>query len=634
MLSLETLDLREGLAASKKAYPLTTKYMKTSQQQQQSTEKPSKGSSAGLKKTTTSGKGTTKNDKVKALLHNYEAIFDQKSPKYKDLSRLGLDVKDTSKTYLIDELPKKASLPNNLALNLNTIYHATGSTSHRAPINSPPEHHLSGLEPKKVATDVTRKKNPLETEYQILNSPLTSPPAFNNSNAIPSGQRGYSFNNLFIDLATISHDPLKNISKISINNINNINTINNSRSTVEDRLGTSQDGGNNGQAELIAALNMRNEEVQQLTREKAELKGILQALVYEINDLKRAKAVTKGKEDTLDGLKQSIVNILGTSEYDREDLLKESVSSGSKNSRHPPLKLTQNQPQKKKRSGSNVGISEISIKNSGFHTHKTVLTDSSDDLIGRGGQDHKDSLLEALTKKGQKLKNKGSYFAFNSQEELVKGSKTASQQSSTHLNTHNSSYQRTTGDDHYHQNTGKKVKESPYYEILKEPIKKKNGILGTKRSTGNINGGHEGIKKESTRSLRSKDGSSKGDLYIETSGRMLEIDDEYDRNMMMRQVPKTTTNADLEMLRRKFSTDTENIVVDLFGKKQSLEACGFHKMTKKEENLKESLDIGRALGGLKDRVSRLLGRFQEDRELLKDMQGKMVKLGSAAAGKK
>jgi len=130
-------------------------------------------------------------------------------------------------------------------------------------------------------------------------------------------------------------------------------------------------------------------------------------------------------------------------------------------------------------------------------------------------------------------------------------------------------------------------------------------------------------------------------LYIETSGR-LEIDDEYDRNLM-RNVPKTTTNADLEMLRRKFSHDhkfsPEN-VLDFFGKKQSIAGLEAYsgkkssgKLIRKEED-KEGLDIGRALGGLKDRVSRLLGRVQEDRELLKNMHGKMGKLAGSAGVKK
>jgi len=155
---------------------------------------------------------------------------------------------------------------------------------------------------------------------------------------------------------------------------------------------------------------------------------------------------------------------------------------------------------------------------------------------------------------------------------------------------------------------------------LKAPNKKStlksSGInTGIKKSYGT----NEAFKKEENKRA-TKGTFNKADLFIETPER-LEIDTDLG-NELIRVPPKTTSNADLEMLRRKFSHDpnaTETIF-ELFRKKQlqgGIDArnyYGNHTQKSDMEESREGIDIGKALNGLKDRIAGMLGRYKDDRE--------------------
>lgn len=156
---------------------------------------------------------------------------------------------------------------------------------------------------------------------------------------------------------------------------------------------------------------------------------------------------------------------------------------------------------------------------------------------------------------------------------------------------------------------GKKAQESPYYDSLRAAKKssKDNGsTLGAKKPTS---AGWGSASHPNPRGKKSEfDGSSKPELYIDTPGGLDTV------SSLTRTQPNTTTNAELEQLRRKFSHDPKlvsEIISEMFEKKSSRDIA--------EESRGQfgRVDIGNALNELKGRISGLLERYKSDRNTKK-----------------
>jgi len=163
-----------------------------------------------------------------------------------------------------------------------------------------------------------------------------------------------------------------------------------------------------------------------------------------------------------------------------------------------------------------------------------------------------------------------------------------------------------------------KVMESPYYEALKTISKKDES---SKPGTGNKKG--SSISKKTSPDARKASGLASHKEKDSLLGTPRKIQVESTRIAKQpRTQHNTMSGGELDILKRKFSHDprvvSEN-AGDIFAKKHSgVEAGSTLAYTTEKESSGENLDIGKALGGLKDRIANLLFRHKDDQKKLKE----------------
>jgi len=593
-LTIETSDHKDALNVEKKIYPQTTKAQHTPSISS-NFDKFKKPSNINEK----ADGSKAKESQIKEMLSSYENVFGKKGGEGKDSSKLEANSKYSNKTKIMEEPPKKASMPNTLSLTLNNIYTNTGSSSHRAPLNSPPSDRTNINNAQALYASLNRKnsqKSDVDLEQQAANLVM-------NSQHLPQ----HNLNNLLVDLASISSEHMKGgVSKININSINNINTINNNIATG-DRLPSPKESNNSSSQynDLLRLLNEKNKEIQRLSHDKVELKSTLDVLSSEISNLKKMKILVKEKEKAIENLQHSLTDAIKESEDLKRDMLNGSQDgTGSQHLLHHHFGV---------RKGNNPSIGDIEGIKALIHQLKGI-TDSSGE-VGNDSLEQKTHLLETITKENHHSKLKKSdlsYNSFNLESRIERGS----QSKEVVPDIYNRNFSETL-DAPY----GKKANESPYYDALKTTKKNLKANTGAKK--GSI-GSKKLISESQTikPSTANTGNSKKGDSLLGTP-RKPQIHTEIAEKQYKIQ-PHTTTGTDINLFKRKFSHDPKLIsdtLTDNLNKKklQADKKATGHRMPSQDHHRShtETLDIGKALSGIKDRIGMMLSKHRDDQKKLK-----------------
>jgi len=540
------------------------------------------------------------------MLSSYENVFGKKGGETKENSKVDANSKYSNKTKIMDEPPKKASMPNTLSFTLNNIYTNTGSSSHRAPLNSPPSDRTNLNNAQAIYSSLNRKnsqKSDVELEQQAANLVM-------NSQHLP--QQQHNLNNLLVDLASISSEHMKGgVSKININSINNINTINNNIATG-DRLPSPKESNNSSSQynDLLRLLNEKNKEIQRLSQDKVELRSTLDVLTSEITNLKKMKVLVKEKEKTIENLQHSLTDAIRESEDLKKDVLNGS-QDGTPHIQQHHFAI---------RKGNNPSIGDIEGIKALINQLKGI-TDSSGE-INNDSLEQKTHLLETITKENQHSKLKKSDLSYNSFN-LESRNERGSQSKEVVPDIYNRNFSET-----LEVPFGKKANESPYYDALKTTKKNLKANIGS----GAAKKGSTGSKKlvSESQTIKPSTAPKKGDSLIGTPRKPQIHTELIDRQYKIQ--PSTTTGADIDLFKRKFSHDPK-LISDAFSadtlNKKRLQAdkkpAGHRMPSQDHSSSKESLDIGKALSSIKDRIGMLLSKHRDDHKKLKNTHDVYIK---------
>ena len=536
---------------------------------------------------------------------SYEAFLNkrgsQQQTKETLKTELGLQRGD-SKPRITDETAKKGGASNNLTL--NTVYTSVGSNSHRAQISSPVagEHGNPANRPYMYVP--LHRRNSQKSESDFLQQYQLQ------SNTINS-TKNYVATNFTIDQSMTSQDQIKNVSKLNMNSITNaFNT--------EKTISSPKEGP--GYNDLIKMMN-KDGGSSSATQDK-KIKATIGMLTEEINSFKRMKSQLREKERLIETLQYSICEAVKDSDNLRKELQKSNLMP------YDITPSTSESPAEHKRTKKNLSIGDMETVKT-LVSQLKALTECSEEI----GESSNGNTRAGNTTKPKSKRPESSYSSGGFDHILERNA--AVDLSGGNSNNNVNIYQRHysgTFEDTY----GQKAMESPYYEALKT-ISRKEEIHAHAHSHGHGYGhsktpaavGKKGsgssISKKTSPDVR-KTGNS-GMAFQKDKDSLLgtprKIQVESTRIAKQpRTQHNTMTGGELDILKRKFSHDPRVIsecAGDIFAKKNSgAEAGSTLAYTTEKESLGENMDIGKALGMLKDRIANLLFRHKDDQNKLKE----------------
>jgi hypothetical protein len=525
----------------------------------------------------------------------------QSSPKNSDSGKPDL------RNFKQKPLDDKNKKPSNLTLTLQNATLAKGMSSPVAPNSAKGQtfdptirkgSHANILDSKNITHDKINASGPAHSITPQPQSQAQSQlhgyhPEVKSSTPTPTP---YSLNNFLVDLGSLSSDPNMKISKININNINNINTINNNNNESANKGSTPKDS-TTQYKELLKILNDKNSEINRLTQDKMELKAALDSLTGEVRSLGKMKVAMKEKDKLIEKMNSTL------SETVREtNEIKRSIQRDSK---------------------ENYGSSPVPPETEGIKNLmeqlKHLPDPESDDMLVAD----KKALLELVSKnQPQSTTNAkrpvSSYMLSNLEYRTERNSNPVNAVSTSQLFQRNFS---TTIEDHIN----KKLTESPYYENIKNSLKKNpTKITFGAKKTGsavkkNISSSNKQIKPPVAANANTSQRSSETPRQLHSglniSTKPIEKAD--------RVMPQTTTaHLDYDAAKRKFSHEPklqhDTFMASFFNKKHStnVQTDEVKELSlKKEED--QPTDINKALVHLKDRVKNLLSKHKNNHDKLK-----------------
>lgn len=572
----DNLEPREG---GEKPMPQTTKTIRSSflgSGNEKTRQMPTSGEKIMSTK--------AKDSQSKILLPNYESFLARKTSQTKDSTNkeINSNLKDT-RFKILEEPPKKQSIPNNLSLALSNGFITSGSNSHRAPLNSPHSdyHKLNAKTP--AVAQLNRKnsqRSDTETEQQANRTATAT-----QKGGIP---QNHPLNTILADFGSVS--PKYNnrgVSRINIGNVSN-------SAFIDEKLQSpKEDAIKSPTSDLMKLLSDKNKEIHRLANDKMELKSTLESLNGEILSLKNMKSLLREKEKMIEDLQSTLYEAVKESdelknEFERENILPSGnglgLGSGTRDS----------QVQGGHISGDKMeGIKSLIAQ-------LKALTDGGPGEAPSTTLELKNSILENLNKKKLSKQNKreNSYDSFYLEKKGDKTPPVDSYIASGHPRNYSIAFEekRTGGD-------------SPYFEAQKDNHRRSEKALT-----------NEMIDLRKVRSdSRSKIlGTSnviikKGDSFLGTP-RKIQVNPGQVENPPKVQ-PHTTTAVGNETLARKLSQDQK---FSSFGKKQISAEPGSTFAYTTDKDSGEGFDIGKGLSDLKNRIARMLNKHQGDHVKLKE----------------
>jgi len=576
----DTLEAKETYTIDNKIFPQTTK--------------ASKSSYVGLsvdkaKKTNervASPKG--KDVQLKSSILSYDTFLNKKGGQTKDSlkTELGLHRGD-SKSKIADDTGRKGGVSSSLTL--NTAYTSVGSNSHRAQISSPVsgEHTNNPNRPYMYVPLHRRNSQKSDSEflqqYQLQNTVSSTKNMHSN----------YMGTNFTIDQSMTSQDQIRNVSKLNINSIANAFP---SATNTEKTLSSPKEGPNHYN-DLIKYASDRNKD-SSATQDK-KIKATINMLTDEINDFKKMKNLLREKEKLIESLQYSICEAVKDSDNLRKELQKSNLMP------YDITPSTSESPAEHKRTKKNLSIGDMETVKT-LVSQLKALTECSEETYETKENKVSASQIKAPTKS---KRPESSYSTGGFENILDKNSDL----SGSNVNIYQRHYSGTFEDTY-----GQKVMESPYYEALKTISKKDEA---SKPGTGNKKS--SSISKKTSPDARKASGLASHKEKDSLLGTPRKIQVESTRIAKQpRTQHNTMSGGELDILKRKFSHDPRVVsegAGDLFAKKHSgVEAGSTLAYTTEKESSGENLDIGKALGGLKDRIANLLFRHKDDQKKLKE----------------
>ena len=585
----ENFDLVEESNVDSRIHPQTTKTLKNSYLSL-SPDK-TKQISAAYDKT---GSIKTRDSQAKVASPSYESMLSKKIQQAKGNNKLDT-TKETGKTKMMEEPPKKSSMPSNLTLTLNNTYTNAGSNSHRAPLNSPTveQQRMNGKLPSYIQFN---RKNSQKVETEIDQQQAN--PIVSNKHSQAQHQPLSAF---LSDLTSLSPKHMQGVARI---NIGNINTISNNNTNQVEKVPSPKDSNNQSQSnDLVKLLNNKNKEIHKLKNDKSELKSTLESLNGEINSLKMMKSLLSEKEKVIENLQNSLFEAVRESDDLKREFQNENIIPQDKNFTGVQ---GQNTGKKPNNSASISDMESIKILISQLKS----LNEGTDEPSPTVLADFRNTVMDTAGRKSQQPKQKKAENAHESFNNDKRGDRSSDPHSSQ--------------PDLYQRNFSSTLEdliarkmESPYYEAMKNNTKK-NG----KSSADSKKDSADSRKVANDNQSSKPSGSStlkKGDSLLGTPRKVQLSVDKLERQFKIQ--PNTTTAGETDILARKFSHDPKlnsKGSGGLLGKKQSIVEPGSTlAYTAEKESSGEPLDIGKALGELKNRIGRLLNKHKDDHSKLK-----------------
>jgi len=422
-----------------------------------------------------------------------------------------------------------------------------------------------------------------------------------------------STSNVSSDLTSLPLELTKSNSKTTVNNTTN-NIITNIM--IGEKV-PSPKGSNNfsGQYnDLIRLINEKDKEIQKLNSEKTELKSTLNSLSNGVEDFKSMKSVLKEKEKIISSLKSSLSVAIKESDVLRGEITKDSLLSLGLNTQE-----IQSGGHSHKRSNKNSSFDIEGIK-SLMYEIKSLEQDDDDTEQFETGNSQPDKVI----KKTLSLKTKKS-------EPMHSGGNAASYR----FVTNNSVIEDLSAKEQFFGGSQespllRKGKDSPYYDLIKGAKKDLKIALENKKeikSSDKVGSDVQTTRVRTANTIVIKKRDPMG------TPRKLQVNtDNLDGPGAKMNQPHTTTGADIDIFKRKFSHDprvTTEGFREFGAKKNSVVDLGSpatqHSNSAKLQE--PGLDIGKALGELKNKIARLLDRHQSEHKNLKNIQeGYLTKL--------
>jgi hypothetical protein len=560
----DNLEPKDSIHVSDKAFPQTTKTIRSSLLGQNN-EKTRQIPNSNEKVMSTKARDS----QTKILLPNYESFLSRKASQAKDSNK---ETNSNSRLKMMEEPPKKQSVPHNLSLALSNGLMGTGSNSHRAPLNSPHSdfNKLNGTGNVGGKTQVVAQLNRKNSQRSDTETDSQAKNQMSSAKGIP---QNHPLNTILADLGSASpkYSTRQGVSRLNIVNVSNSGLMDERiQSPKEDVVVTSPTN------ELLKLLSEKNKEIHRLANDKMELKSTLESLNGEMTGLKQMKSVLREKEKFIEELQWTLSEAVKESDELKREFERENII---------PVVKSQVQGQNNAGGGQVATEKMESIKS--LIAQLKQLTEGSDDVTSTT-LDLKNSILESLNKKKLNKQNKreNSYDSFYLEK---KGDKTPPVDSGHHGHPRNYSIAL--------EDTKKTGGDSPYYASLD---RKNDGVMDLRKvrpdSRSKILGTSNVIIK-------------KGDSFLGTP-RKIQMPGE----SQIKVQPHTTTAVGAEIFARKISQDQK---LNL-GKKQGVVEAGSTFAHTAEKEGGESFDIGKGLTELKNRIARMLGKQKGDHLKLKE----------------
>ena len=405
------------------------------------------------------------------------------------------------------------------------------------------------------------------------------------------GSQDEALHNLFTNFPDIAPEQIRTIQRINIHNINNINTLNQGR---DRQLHPSPENQSSQHSEVMRLLNEKDHAIEKLHKDKEDLQQILDTIADELNSAKKAQKLMRDKDEMINRLQDSLNGALLKSQELRHERLSniQSKSSPGRQKQPSPEDPTELLERKKK--------------------------SQQEEFEGRRSADKKSSLLELLQKQNNRIqmskRPESSYMLSNLEYRTERNSNPVNVVSPSQLYHRNYS---TTLEDHIK----KKLSESPYYETIKNSkklsapkifgAKKHDSFKPTAKKAG---GSNTKSTKFTTNSTQHRRGELADTPRKKLENPRLKNHDKYSRQAHL--APHTTSNAEFELTRRKFShepkpTSDSQFTMKLKSRYPHIESS----ITREEASC--HIDIATALTMLKDRIRRVLEKHRDQHIRLK-----------------
>jgi len=578
---IDVFEVKDSFRYDTKIQPQTTKGAATASYVDIKFDKTKKGMSSTEKLVPSK----LKEYQMKNLFPGFQ-IPNKKSGQGSETHKVGLSInlKDSSRSKIImEEPPKKFSVPNAYIMPHSVI----GSGSHRGPlVTSKGDLSDANSGPFTYMPFKRKGSQKLETEYE----PQMHASITNKYGGF--GQTG-NVSNVLNDLTSLPLELTKSNSKTTVNNTTN-NIITNIM--IGEKV-PSPKGSNNFSSQyqdLIRLINEKDKEIQKLNSEKTELKSTLNTLTSGVEDFKSMKSVLKEKERIITSLKNSLSVAIKESDVLRGEISAPEIQSGHSH----------------KRSNKNSSFDIEGIKSLMYEIKSLEQDNENDTDQYETGNSQPDKVI----KKTLSLKTKKS-------EPSHPGSAAANYRFATNNSVIEDQQARDLLGSSQESPLLKKNKDSPYYELIKGAKKDLKISLEGKKEPKSSGSDVQTTRVRTANTIVIKKRDPMG------TPRKLQVNTDNLEAPAKTNYPNTTTGADIDVFKRKFSHDPRVITEGLreFGaKKNSVIDLGspatHHSNSGKAQEQPGSLDIGKALGELKNKIARLLDRHQSEHKNLRNIQ--------------